>query len=173
MHVSRYDTMVHWAEPTPRSGRGATGGLGARAEPAPAAAHGGGTDAVTISRRTLLAGAAGSAGLAGPTLAENAEEGRRWWALGAMPGCADPDPPVIVIGHATRFLPGFDPFADWGARIEYRVWAPTGHLHAMRQSMLREADRQRLDHERRLLDGEPLPDEAMDDGRRLPPMEIE
>lgn len=82
---------------------------------------------MSLTRRQLLAGVAGLAGglILPPTLAENAEEARRWWALGGVPGygpwqystvsfnAVRNDPIVFcrVRGRAT--LTGWEEHIDW------------------------------------------------------------
>lgn len=74
-----------------------------------------------MNRRDILKGIAGVAGglLFPPSVVEAAKEGRRIWALGAMPGR---DPRIIDVWQQDFIVSGrFDADAEWTKRlIEHR-----------------------------------------------------
>lgn len=77
---------------------------------------------MSLSRRQLLAGAAGLAGslILPPTLEENAEAAQRWWALGRVPSYGSWNPVTVTISDLNvmqirhRTTPtGIEEHIDW------------------------------------------------------------
>lgn len=68
---------------------------------------------MSLTRRQLLVGAAGLAGtlILPPTLEENAEAARRWWALGGVPGYGPWNYSTVSFNAA-----GFEPLVLFGVR---------------------------------------------------------